>query len=877
MGAITAKIWKNLAAGAAAMAVALAAACDTDLCEPQPVGAGGDKVYLRLDVPQIEETVVSRAGADDPDNVIYSAQVFVFDADGGLIYKNQLYNGYADKKPYDTSQALGIPVQTGDPYRNCSIYVFANVAIWDAAPVGAYNFDDIRSLDDLKKVYSYRTLQSSFPEVRDHRPMVGMVENVDLTQATSVGSPHRVEMKRGLAKINFQITVSADFSFYFTGWSVGSMPRYTLAVPQQNAEGQPLDFADSGIYSDDKTRFPYGLYFPDRALQSEVNLTTIAVKDPVWISGGSSEPVSFFMYENRRGGRATRPDWSNVQGTLQESADQLQYTDPNNDPRFKTLYAPADASYIVVKGLIKKNQEGQDSESVRSFSYKIALGGNNTDDYNVERNHSYTYNLRINGMTNNDVSVSVDDFDSRAHRGYGIHIAAPNIDRIDAHYDKRYINVTATPGTIDFALYGTRDEAAAAGGSPMEDAGSWVKLSEMDTYNIDIDPDEATKKTLNFSSDRPNRFLCLYTKENAGTRPRTAVLKISHTVKNAADLPSEGNEVGGDMEIVYHDDGTATVNYYYEVKQAGLLPVTMTLPGGGTRTFYVESYEEYKMAVDPTYTQQAEGMPWGWCIDKTGNTVYNYDFDKGSYLSASGSGSLGKASDRENGLPNTLAIIGAESYGEAFPGAVPLAAMPPSAGKPYVEEIYRNYAARYCYNKNKRDAEGNIVEAKWYLPAYEELCALTKDNAFATPSGWTPFASNTGSYWSSTVPEEDTVNEKPVNAEWYKTMNGIYWSDFLDASRNLFALISIFLGNYHRPTEDVHSWGDAIWEMITKNMIASGNPYEYRNVALSVKNGVLLQERKAYTYQNETYYYDLYTPRSGSFDVRAVRSAEGVE
>ncbi len=840
------------------MAVALAAGCDSELCEPLPNPADGGMVYLKLDVPQIEETVVSRAAADDPDNVIYSAQVFVFDAAGGLIEKKQLYNEYAARKPYDTSQALGISVRSGEQYKNCSIYLFANVAIWDAAPMGAYNFDAIQTLDDLKRVYSYRNLQSALPETRDHRPMVGSVENVDLTQATSVGDPHRVEMKRVLAKINFRITVNADFSFYFTGWSVGNMPRYTLAVPQQTADGKPLDFADSKLY--DESGLPYKSYFPDASDPNEVNKTTIAVPNPEWITGGSSEPVSFFMYENRRGTRA-EANWDNVQGTLQEGA--LTHTDATGtDPRFKTLYAPANASYIVVKGLIKKNRTDQDAESVRSFSYKIALGGNNTDDYNVERNHSYTYNLRINGMTDNDVSVNVEDFDSRAHRGYGIHIAAPNIDRIDAHYDKRYINVTATPGTIDFALY-------EPDGQPMKDSESWVKLSEMDTFNIDIDPDEATTKTLDFDSDRPNRVLCLYTQENATTRVRKAVLKISHTVQNADDLPPQGADKEGEvkMEIVRNSDGTATVNYYYDVIQAGLLPVTMTLPEDPNNpiTFYVESFEEYKMAIDPAYTSQVEGMPWGWSIETnaSGAVTTYYDFEKG----LCSAGSLGKAVDHRDGLSNTQAIVGAEGYGAAFPGAVPSAEFSAEA---HVEELYKNYAARYCYNKNKRDADGNIVgEPTWYLPAYEELCALTADNAFAAPSGWEPFAANTEIYWSSTVPTKDEVNTKPVDAIWYKNMCKISCITFI--GKGIFYL---FFGYY--PNES--NWGDALWTMIENNMIATGDDYEYRNVAKAVKKGVLQQERKEYQdNSNNTYYFYLFTPRDRTvinnepINVRAVR------
>lgn len=831
MKAILSSTLKNLAA---CMTIAVLAACDNPLDDYQPAGEDSGMVCLQLNVPQIEETVVTRAGNNDADQVIYSAQVFVFDKSGHCVYKNPLYNEYADRIPYNTSLALGIPVMAGDNSKECSVYVFANIAIWDAAPTGAYNFDRIDNLEDLKKVYSYRTLQSSFPEARDHRPMTGIVEGVDLTKATSIGAPYEVEMKRILAKINFQIKVGLGFSFYFNGWSLENMPRYTLAVPQAQ------DFAYAGVYdAEDRTNYPHGLYFPDPIIPSEVTLTNIAVQNPKWISGdeenNASDTVSFFMYENRRGGRTAAPNWDNVQGTI-----QLNYNDNSNAPQYKTLYAPENASFIVVKGLIKKNYGNEnDVESVRSFSYKIALGKNNTDDYNIERNHSYTYTLNINGMTNNDVSVEVNQFDSRAHRNHGIHIAAPNIDHIDAHYDKRYINVTATPGKIDFALYNTLEEAKATDGKAIDNARSWVRLSKINTYNIDIAEDENTTQSLDFNTAEPNRVLYLYTQENASTRQRTAVLKVSHTIKNANDLPSEGSDLGDHMEIISHETGKITINYYYYVKQAGLLPVTMTLSNGATRTFYVESYEEYKMALDPTYTKQTEGLPWGWCIEKAGNTVYNYNFAKGTYQLASGNGSLNTATDTVYGLANTQAITGAESHGEAFPGVI--------VSSEKVEEVYGNYAAHYCYNKNKRDKNGQIIasEAKWYMPAFTELRALTRKNYAAqdAPDGWTPFVTNAETYWSSTVPTDNTVIEKPHDG----------WFQFLDR---------LGLGN-------------AVWDYITNNYIGEGRPNEYRNVAISVKNGELQQTEDKYgTWV--TYPIKYYTSRSTPLDVRAVRSAEGV-
>lgn len=69
-----------------------------------------------------------------------------------------------------------------------------------------------------------------------------------------------------------------------------------------------------------------------------------------------------------------------------------------------------------------------------------------------------------------------------------------------------------------------------------------------------------------------------------------------------------------------------------------------------------------------------------------------------------------------------------------------------------INSLYNNYAARYCYNKNKRDANGNIIEYKWYLPAINELKPLTIDNNLGMQ--------NDG-YWSSSIPTYAEATEKP--------------------------------------------------------------------------------------------------------------------
>ena len=101
------------------------------------------------------------------------------------------------------------------------------------------------------------------------------------------------------------------------------------------------------------------------------------------------------------------------------------------------------------------------------------------------------------------------------------------------------------------------------------------------------------------------------------------------------------------------------------------------------------------MNLDPYSPEQAvQGLQWGWGLVKSGNTVTTaYDF--------SGTTST------TDGASNTTTIVGTQ--GDAFSGVD-------------INSLYNNYAARYCYNKNKRDPQTHRVnKCHWFHPTIREL------------------------------------------------------------------------------------------------------------------------------------------------------------
>ena len=747
------------------------AACQNDTFENIPTEEDSNMVYFGMNLPEVEDIIVTRATASEMEKDIHTVRILAFDKNENCFYNEEVYNN--SEGSYSPTNVLAIPKQSGDEYKECTIYAITNVGIDEGVAQGSYDFTKVTNLDELKATYGYRLLQGNSSGDLTKRtciPMTGSI-TVDMTQSTSIGNPYKIELERVLARVSFSVSVTnPDLEFYFNNWTVGSLPRYSYVIPQGNDMTSKPESVE------------YAPYFPSN--ETEENLTTYGVSK--WINSGTTETntYGFYMYENRKGGRSEKPNPGNLYGSDYANEIKNKTDVTGNDPKFKTLYAPANASFIILTGVIRD----KNTQNVNSFAYKIALGADNATDYNIKRNHNYVYNIKINGLKYDDITVEA--FDSRVHKAYALQISAPYSQQMDAHYDKRYLDILASPGDLELQFYPTQEDAK-AGRNAIENKG-WIVLSEMDTYNIDIDQEESTSKKYTFN-DVEHKEYFIYTQENLTKEARSVVLRVKHTPT------AESSEVVN--EPVYR---------YYTYTQAGVIEVD---------GMYVESYEEYGMNLDPYSPEQAvQGLQWGWGLVKSGNTVTTaYDFSG--------------TTNTTDGANNTTTII--NTPGDAFAGVD-------------INSLYNNYAARYCYNKNKRDADGNIIEYKWYLPAIDQLTPLTNQITGTELNGWTPTTMTGKGYWSSSVPLENQVTGKP---DWWVQLDKV----------PIIGAIS-----------------QIVWTFFVGNYISTGNDYEYRNVAESAINGETEKYKIDFTDRWEVFTYDaeVFYPRSTPKHIRAVRVTE---
>lgn len=675
----------------------------------------GENIYFSLQTPDPVEVTVTR-NTTDMEKTIRTARLMIFDKDGNCFYNESL----DDNAETDyTNRILAVPVQNDEErFTSCTVWFVANIALWNQiAQDSDLDLSNIKTLSDLQNKFGHMQVSTSNPAYREWIPMAGKIDDVNMTQAGSLGSPQSLPLTRILAKVNFQINVEGDFSFYFNNWYLENIPSYSYLIPNTDNK----DYCD---INPDKE----GLFYPEPGFTN--NYTTQTVKQ--WFGNGTTSTqtstYSFYTYENRRGGRG-EIDWENMSGEAGDYAGlDGNISDPNgNNPKYKTLYAPANATFLVITGMIRQRSgDTGEIQDTQSFAYRIALGANNTNDYNLTRNSEYTYNIHIKGTTYDDVTVDV--FDSRVHKAYALLIDAPSLDRIDCHYDKRHIDISSSRGTLTLQLFDNQ-QAAEEGTDPSTTADCPFVLSTEDTYDYELVQQKQTEITLPPSDDEEemNRHIFLYAKENLTTKANTAVLKITHS-------PEQGSS-----EVV-----TEPEYRFYTISQAGLIPIDVEI-NGQTVHLGVESYEECDMRLDPRINDEnpgLNGLQFGWTgisefTPRTGVSDRTYDL-----------------TSTIDGIGNTKKMVTFEMNGNtAFDGVD-------------VNSLYNNYAARYCYNKNRRDNEGTVIEqyATWYLPAINELIPLTASTGI---NGMQDIG-----YWSSSVPTYAEATSKP---SWWPSWEQVIW------------------------------------------------------------------------------------------------------
>ena len=249
----------------------------------------------------------------------------------------------------------------------------------------------ISKYSDLEKVRAAMTVHTLF------RPNGNLL--MSLTQTVTVSTATKqieVSLKRSEAKITLNLQTIAGLTFEPGTYRLGNVPGSTFIAEHAKGADQTASWDADGV---DKKSYWVSEYFQFEG--DADNITT-----------------SFYMPENRKiakkaispaspGYNAERKGYDLRQKQLKSPV--AGATDKPNLQNGETEYAPDLAPYIEFTGELRQNLATGDTSTERfgRVTYRIYLGytaeNDPANDYDIERNVHYTYNVTIKGM--NDLVV----------------------------------------------------------------------------------------------------------------------------------------------------------------------------------------------------------------------------------------------------------------------------------------------------------------------------------------------------------------------------------------------------------------------------------------------------------------------------------------
>lgn len=251
-----------------------------------------------------------------------------------------------------------------------------------------------------------------------------------------------LKMDRAMARITFKIpsvsTVNSaghTVTFVPSTYRVYNVPKKTLLVKQS------LDASGAGSYAVD-------------SLADEEFLTSATANVPA-VSGGSYT-FTFYMPENVQAEVAKNADGGNM-----SYVDREKWTgDPGSLPQNKKwTNAPKHSTFVVVSGVYTETN-GTTPIYTGNVSYTVHLGDFSTGkgatgsygNFSVERNYSYTYNMKVEGVEKIKVEATKGDEEQPGAEGsiYDAQTCVYNY-LLDSHFEQGYMqyDLSAIAGAVN--------------------------------------------------------------------------------------------------------------------------------------------------------------------------------------------------------------------------------------------------------------------------------------------------------------------------------------------------------------------------------------------------------------------------------------------
>lgn len=707
------------------------ASCTEDIETPFTQRKGVVRV-----IPRISElndiNVSTRSVKNDYEKKVTSLYMFVFDSNGGLV---DVQRTSGDNRVFviDTQNEKAYTDHTQSLLEQARICVVANLpenvigttesiksnTSFNRATLEAIDFDNTQL--DIE---------------RDGFPLYGISDAVDLRKERpdTGSSDEQITLLNLFAKITFNIRVVADQvsanhtpQFQLTGYKIYNTPvMEEIGAPD----------------ADEQTTYCAGTMQP--IIEGDMSEVTM----PIAIH--NSEAVSFYCYVPEHKVIPANPDGTNVYPPKLPD-DQKQ--------RYKPLLCGSGQkpTYVKLEGVYT------DHNGINyNVTYDVYLGANNYNDYFICRNYNYINNITIKGIVNskdsaipgNPDNISVDHRVNVEGRIFTFGIERET--QLDSHWEIRPIRIDFNDGEgvtskVEITVpsgcnWISIESPASPSGNTYCDVGNTSTAYGKRRYFTTNLVSSLTTKTITIAKNSTNHTIANLNGKNI------------HTVWVYIDENTTTNDRSATITCKYYPSTTATtptVQEDYIFNQKGLFTVS-----NGGRSYNIEYYEEYLYNYDTKeqYGNTTDGMEWGLNglqisdtnnallmdnVDTDGsNAVINFLMDVIQDIFDAICKNIAEKSgakydfylDRDENLltkalTNPITEITTRNYqGQTFTKEIIEEAKNQNrtdfkAQRP-TNEMPQS-AVEYCYNKNKRDTNGNVTNIEWFLPSIDQIEDIT--------------------------------------------------------------------------------------------------------------------------------------------------------
>lgn len=674
--------------------------------------------------------------------------------DGNCVY----YQYTANQQELLFTIERGSNYDYGKPY---AMYVFVNMPGMNAFGQGSTldemmaTFLDVNNLNIPENGFPMMgSLGDTFSTTFDKDNQVFILSPLDANGhlvAPTVGGETKnlltIPMKAMYAKVNFTIQVKADqqiegnYSPQFTmsGYKVNNVPSAVDFSKASNSDTEVLDgsyslaYSGEGVASGAKT-INFSFYLPERLLQPATSAEEF--KYPFGTNG------------------------ANIKGYS-----NLREEDKKYAQRFKSKLLGDDqkATNIVISGTFRDHQN-----LYWDVDYTIYLGEDNYGDFNIVRNSEYNNYVTIRGiqssddMSDNGNAISI-DHRVNVERTQPAIISLRRETLLDSHFEVRPLRIRKSdvenvgdinavkvevlnPTTTNWMRIersfgdgiSTNDPTNSRGESIYINDGVSAGKRRYFTTNLITGSTNATDSSLKNSTEvvvpinEADECVWIYVDEctEAGDGVRAGIIRVTYgNLKGSTFTPTTN---------------TAFPVINYTINQRKLFEVFYN-----SRTYYIEYEEEYlhNFDADDNYgSTEFQGMEWGldgvqlsyeknaimtskgsWAdVDdaiRNALLVYSpkYDFYLTSDIDKS-KFAWGDNDEYYNGLTHTYSGF---TFCERIVSYVNQGANGTADANDFINILALNQqpksAVEYCYNRNKRDNNGNVTNVVWYLPAIDEI------------------------------------------------------------------------------------------------------------------------------------------------------------